>query len=105
MSHAGAQTRLWLPQHWPMWAGLGCLWLADKLPWPEKRLLARSLGWLVFHVVRIRRRVVFTNLKLCFPEKSPHEIAALARAHYDSLALGLFEVCAGMDSRPSGSRR
>ena len=101
MSHAGAQTRLWLPQHWPMWAGLGCLWLADKLPWPEKRLLARSLGWLVFHVVRIRRRVVFTNLKLCFPEKSPHEIAALARAHYDSLALGLFEVCAGWWAKPA----
>jgi KDO2-lipid IV(A) lauroyltransferase len=95
MSRAGEQARLWLPQHWPMWACLGFLWLADQLPWPEKRLLARLLGGLVFHVIRIRRRVVFTNLKLCFPEKSPREIKTLARAHYDSLALGLFELCAG----------
>jgi KDO2-lipid IV(A) lauroyltransferase len=83
-----------------MWACLGFLGLADKLPWPEKRLLARGLGAIAFHVVRIRRRVVFTNLKLCFPEKSPQEIAALARAHYDSLALGLFEVVAGWWAKP-----
>ena len=101
MSRAGEHPRLWLPQHWPMWAGLGFLWLADKLPWPEKRALARALGWLVFHVVGIRRRVVFTNLKLCFPEKSLGEINALARAHYDSLALGLFEVCAGWWAKPT----
>ncbi|HEY0865007.1 MAG TPA: hypothetical protein VGD97_12955 [Lacunisphaera sp.] len=102
MSRAGEHPRLWLPQHWPMWACLGFLWLADKLPWPEKRAIARILGWLVFHVVGIRRRVVFTNLKLCFPEKSLREITALARAHYDSLALGLFEVCAGWWAKPSG---
>jgi len=95
MSHAGEQSRLWLPQHWPMWLGLAFLWCADKLPWPEKRVIARGLGWFVFEIVRVRRRVVFTNLRLCFPEKSPGEIHTLARAHYDSLALGLFEVCAG----------
>ena len=94
MSRASEQARLWLPQHWPMWLGLGFLWVADKLPWPEKRLLARGLGGFVFHVLCIRRRVVFTNLKLCFPDKSVRELSALARAHYDALALGLFEVCA-----------
>ena len=101
MSRAGEHPHLWLPQHWPMWACLGFLWLADKLPWPEKRALARVLGWIVFNIVGIRRRVVFTNLKLCFPEKSLREITALARAHYDSLALGLFEVCAGWWAKPS----
>ena len=95
MSRASEQARLWLPQYWPMWFGVGVLWLANQLPWPEKRLLARGLGGLVFHVIRIRRHVVLTNLALCFPEKSPSEITALARAHYDSLALGIFEVCAG----------
>lgn len=100
MSRASEQARLWLPQHWPMWLGVGFLWIVDQLPWPEKRLLARGLGWFTFHVIRIRRRVVFTNLRLCFPEKSPAEIAALARAHYTSLALGLFEVVAGWWAKP-----
>ena len=95
MSGASEHPRLWLPQHWPMWAGLAIFWLVDKLPWPEKRLIARALAWFVFHFIRIRRHVVFVNLRLCFPEKSAKEIRALARAHYDSLALGLFEVTAG----------
>lgn len=95
MNRAGEQPRLWRPPLWPMWAGVGFLWLAHRLPWSGQRALARVLGWLAYHLVRIRRRVVFANLRLCFPEKSPAQIAALARAHYDSLALGLFEVCAG----------
>ena len=95
MSRASEQTRLGLPQHWPMWLGLVVLWLADKLPWPAKRLLAHGLGGLVYHLLRLRRRVVFTNLRLCYPAASPGQLTALARAHYDALALGLFEVCAG----------
>ena len=99
MSQAGEHPRLWLPVYWPTWAGIGFMWLLDKLPWGEKRLLARGLGWFAFRVIRIRRAVVFTNLRLCFPEKTAAEVSALARAHYDSLALGLFELCAGWWAR------
>lgn len=100
MSRASEHARLWLPQHWPMWLAVGFLWLVNQLPWPEKRVLARILGGIVFHIIGIRRRVVFTNLTLCFPDKPLKEITALARAHYDSLALGLFEVVAGWWAKP-----
>lgn len=100
MSRNSEQSQLWLPQYWPTWLGIAGFWLINTLPWPEKYALARTLGWFAFHFIRVRRRVVFTNLRLCFPEKSPREIHALARAHYDSLALGLFEVCAAWWSAP-----
>jgi KDO2-lipid IV(A) lauroyltransferase len=99
MSRASEQARLWLPVYWPAWGGVGLLWLLNKLPWPEKRALARSLGWLAFNVIGIRRRVVYTNLKLCFPGLAVGQVTTLARAHYDALALGLFEVCAGWWAR------
>ncbi len=95
MSRSSEQTNLGHPRHWPMWFGLGVFWCISRLHWTEQRRLARGLGWFVFHFIRIRRRVVFTNLRLCFPEKTPAQIHALARAHYDSLALGLMETCAG----------
>jgi KDO2-lipid IV(A) lauroyltransferase len=102
MSRASEQTNLWLPHHWPTWAGLGFLWLCTRwLTWPERRRLARALGWFAFHVIRIRRHVTEVNLRLCFPEKTPAELHALARAHFDSLALGLFEVCAGWWAGPA----
>jgi len=95
MSRASEQTRLWLPQYWPAWLGVGLLWLLDKLPWAAKRFLAGELGAFAYHTLGIRRHVVLTNLRLCFPGKSRREINLLARAHYDALALGLLEVCAG----------
>lgn len=101
MSRASEHPRLWLPQHWPMWAGLTLFRLLAKLPWPVQRALARILGGLVYYCVPIRRHVVRVNLRLCFPEKTAKEIRALARVHYDSLALGLFETCNGWWSATS----
>lgn len=96
MSRTSEQSRLWLPQYWPMWFGLALFRLASRwLTWPEQWRLARALGGFIFYVVRLRRHVVLTNLRLCFPEKDRAAIARLARAHYDSLAMGLFEVCTG----------
>lgn len=96
MSRASEQSTLWQPQHWPMWAGLGLFRLTARfLTWSERRRLARGIAWFVFHVVRLRRHVVLTNLRLCFPEKSATEVRALALAHYEALAFGLFETTAG----------
>ncbi|MSU47015.1 MAG: lipid A biosynthesis acyltransferase [Lacunisphaera sp.] len=105
MNRASDSFRLWLPQHWPTWALLGLFYLAGFLPWTKRRALAHGLAWFVWHVVRLRRHVVFTNLKLCFPEKSVGEITTLAQAHYESLAYGLFETTAAwwrpFDSLPA----
>ncbi|MBE2212398.1 MAG: lipid A biosynthesis acyltransferase, partial [Opitutaceae bacterium] len=93
MSRRSERSDLWMPQHWPSWLGLALFRTLTALPWPVRRGLARGLAALVYHVVPIRRRVTLINLRLCFPEKSDREIRALARAHYGSLALGLFETC------------
>lgn len=100
MARASENSRLWLPQHWPTWAGLGLFRAANLLPWPVQRILARVLGIFVYYIIPIRRHVVFVNLRLCFPEKTKAEILRIARAHYHSLALGLFETCAGWWSTP-----
>lgn len=95
MTRASEKPRLWLPQYWPMWVGLGVFRLLSRLPWSAQRGLAYLLGAIAFHLIPIRRHVVFVNLRLCFPEKSESEIRVLARAHYNSLALGIFETCCG----------
>lgn len=93
MSRASENQRLWLPQYWPVHLGLALFRAATRLPWPMQRGIACALGWFAYHFVPIRRRVALVNLRLCFPEKSEREIRALARAHYQSLALGLLETC------------
>lgn len=94
MSEPAEKPRLRHPKHWPTWLGLGVFRLANLLPWAVQRVAARVLGTVVYHLIPIRRHVTRVNLRLCFPEKSPAEIRTLAKAHYHSLALGLFETCA-----------
>lgn len=82
------------PLYWLTWVGLGVFWLLNLLPWSVKRFLARGLGHFAYYIVPLRRRVVHINLRLAFPNKSDAERSRLARDHYQSLALGLFETIA-----------
>jgi KDO2-lipid IV(A) lauroyltransferase len=52
--------------------GLVC-WLA-LFPLPLLRALGAVLGWVLYGLVGSRRRVVMTNLRLCFPHWSEHEV-------------------------------
>lgn len=88
-----AFQRAWLaPRYWPTWLGLGALRLLAWLPIPLLMLLGAGLGRLGGRLLRSRRRVVATNLRLCFPERSPAEIERLTTAHFRSLGIGLFET-------------
>lgn len=80
------------PALWPTWLGVGALWLVSRLPWSWQGSLAGLIGWVAFRVVRIRRHVVLTNLRLCFPELDAAKREKLAARHYRSLALGILEV-------------
>ena len=49
------------------------------LPLPWLRVLGVLLGWVLYRVVGSRRRVVLTNLRLCFPQWSEAAVRACAR--------------------------
>ena len=92
MTTESPQPSLLSVRFWPTWLALGILWPVSYLPWSWQRGLARLVGRLGYHLIRIRRTVVETNLKLCFPQWSVAERNKIARHHYQSLVLALFEV-------------
>ena len=49
------------------------------LPLPMVRALGWLLGWVLYGVVGSRRRVVLTNLRLCFPQWTEAQVRACAR--------------------------
>lgn len=63
-----AQTGLYHPRLWGMWASVGLLWLLHWLPMPVQALLGNAVGWLLSMKPGRRRDIVATNLRLCFPE-------------------------------------
>jgi len=48
-------------------------------------------GWLIFHVFRVRRGVVLSNLRLAFPEMSEAERKGIARRSYQNMGKMTFE--------------
>ena len=58
-----------------LWIIRGIAWL----PLPLVRGLGAGLGWLLYLLVASRRKVVMTNLTLCFPHWSDDELRATTR--------------------------
>jgi len=61
---------LWRPSLLPVWFSVGFLWMLHWLPLPLQAALGNAVGWLLAMKPGKRRRVVATNLALCFPEAS-----------------------------------
>ncbi len=64
----------------------GFMFIIGKLPFPILYLLSDVLYLQLYYVVRYRRKVVYDNLRKCFPEKSEKEITSIARKFYRNLA-------------------
>jgi len=52
------------------------------LPFPVLHRISDLLYYLIFYLIGYRKRVVFTNLKNSFPEKTASEITDLAKSFY-----------------------
>lgn len=64
---------------------LGLIWVVHRLPFAAIAKVGRAVGWLGYRLAVPRRKVVLTNLKLCFPELSDKERDSLARRHFSAL--------------------
>jgi len=63
-----------------------------KLNRPQTRRLAALSGDFLHRVLGLRRELVYRNLTVTFPEKSPDEIRRIATAVYRNLASTILEV-------------
>jgi len=81
------------------------LWLLHGLPLPLLAAIGRGLGWALFRVAGRRRRIVETNLSLCFPELDDRQRRRLAQAHFQVLARSMLERGMLWWSRPERLQR
>ncbi len=58
------------------------LWLISKLPWRVFYGLSTGIFFLVYYIIRYRRKTVTHNLELVFPEKSKSEINTIRKDFY-----------------------
>ncbi|MDQ7985255.1 lipid A biosynthesis lauroyl acyltransferase [Pseudomonas sp. G34] len=80
------------PRFWPLWAGLGLLWLTVQLPYGALLRLGRGLGWLMYHLAGARRRIATRNLELCFPQMPAEKRKRLLKENFASTGIAFFEM-------------
>ncbi|WP_312680309.1 lipid A biosynthesis lauroyl acyltransferase [Stutzerimonas nitrititolerans] len=80
------------PRFWPLWLGLGLLWLVIQLPYRVLLALGWVLGKAMYHLAGSRRRIARRNLELCFPDLSDAERERLLKENFASNGIALFEM-------------
>ncbi|MDY7393623.1 lipid A biosynthesis acyltransferase [Aureibaculum sp. 2210JD6-5] len=58
------------------------IWLLSILPFRVLHFISDGFYYLLYYVVGYRKKVVFDNLKLAFPEKTDKEITRIAKKSY-----------------------
>src|SRR3569623_252109 len=81
---ASSPSRFWSPRYWPTWLGLAIMWCLAHLPYRMQMRLGRLLGRALNAIGGRRRHIAAVNLRLCLPELSEHERAALLRRHLEA---------------------
>jgi KDO2-lipid IV(A) lauroyltransferase len=80
------------PRFWPLWLGLGLLWLIAQLPYTVLLRLGRCLGGVMYRLASSRRKIAARNLELCFPQMSAAEREALLKENFASTGITFFEM-------------
>ena len=70
---------------------LAIMWLMHWLPLSLLGRLGEGIGGLLFIVMRTRRHITLTNLRLCLPALSETERHVLAHAHFAAYARSVLE--------------
>ena len=83
------------PRYWPMWALLGLMHGAAKLPPRWQLKVGRVFGRLLRRVKARQRRVARRNIELCFPRLSAAEKRGLLERHFDAVGMSFVEMGVG----------
>lgn len=74
-----------------MRAMLALMWLLHWLPLPVLGRIGKGIGSVLFVLMRHRRRIALTNLKLCLTHLNDQERLAIARGHFQGYARSVLE--------------
>ncbi len=80
------------PLHWPMLCLVGLILLLIQMPRSFYKLLTGIFVFFVRLLLRLRSRVIMTNLKLCFPALSEEARKCLLRSFISSTVSALFDT-------------
>lgn len=92
------------PRHWLSWFAVFILRLIASLPFRVKMIAGSAFGKASYHLLKRRRHITETNIRLCFPEKNQQEQQELVRAIFTANGIGFFEIAWAWWANPRSLR-
>jgi len=91
---AGLAYKRHLPKlaDWPVALALGLLRLLALIPFPYNINIGKRFGALLFRIPSRRKRIVLTNVSLCFPELGEAERNSFCKEVIENYCAGLVET-------------
>lgn len=93
------------PRYWTAWLAIALMKVSAWLPWRLIIGLGSAIGWLAYHLVKRRRHITDTNVRLCFPELSHLERQTLVKRIFRANGIGILETAIGWCRNPEHMRR
>ncbi len=84
-----------LPQYWPVWFGVGCLYLITLLPLAILRKLALVNTFLLKTLAKKRVHIARVNIDKCFPDWPQAKRDNLVEQNLKVAGMALFETAMG----------
>ena len=79
------------PLYWPVWFGLGVLYVITLLPYAWMLHLGTALGWLGYTLMPQRRRITRTNIRLVYPSLDNCQTRQLVKECFYSSSIAVLE--------------
>ncbi len=80
------------PRYWGTWLALGLLRLLTLLPYRWQVRIGASLGGLLYHLGKRRRRITETNIARCLPELDIGAQKALVKRTFRAAGIAILET-------------
>ncbi len=80
------------PKYFPTWILVFLMRLSVFLPFSVQVSLGKIIGKFLYSIMTDLKKVAYTNISNCFPEKRKDQVTTSVKRHFNAVGIGLFET-------------
>jgi lipid A biosynthesis lauroyl/palmitoleoyl acyltransferase len=80
------------PKYFPTWILILLMRIGVLIPFRLQVFFGKMIGKLIYPVMTKLRKIAYTNISNCFPEKKQPQVTLLVKKHFEAVGVSLFET-------------
>lgn len=80
------------PKYFPTWILILVMRIGVFIPFRLQVFFGKIIGKLLYPFMTELRKIAYSNISNCFPEKKQHQVTLLVKQHFEAIGISLFET-------------